>query len=113
MHLNATEHNERIVFLHHVLPGPASQSYGLAVAQLAGVPTPVIQRAREHLKRLETTSLPHEMPSQQSGKPASPMQSDLFASLPHPVIDELSRINPDDISPRQALDLLYAWKMRV
>ncbi len=53
------------------------------------------------------------MPSQQSGKPASPMQSDLFASLPHPVIDELSRINPDDISPRQALDLLYAWKMRV
>ncbi|WP_049311558.1 hypothetical protein, partial [Pseudomonas aeruginosa] len=42
-----------------------------------------------------------------------PMQSDLFASLPHPVIDELSRINPDDISPRQALDLLYAWKMRV
>ncbi|MCO1989098.1 DNA mismatch repair protein MutS [Pseudomonas aeruginosa] len=113
VHLNATEHNERIVFLHHVLPGPASQSYGLAVAQLAGVPTPVIQRAREHLKRLETTSLPHEMPSQQSGKPASPMQSDLFASLPHPVIDELSRINPDDISPRQALDLLYAWKMRV
>nr|EKX0546223.1 DNA mismatch repair protein MutS [Pseudomonas aeruginosa] len=113
VHLNATEHNERIVFLHHVLPGPASQSYGLAVAQLAGVPAPVIQRAREHLKRLETTSLPHEMPSQQSGKPASPMQSDLFASLPHPVIDELSRINPDDISPRQALDLLYAWKMRV
>jgi DNA mismatch repair protein MutS len=38
VHLNATEHNERIVFLHHVLPGPASQSYGLAVAQLAGVP---------------------------------------------------------------------------
>lgn len=46
VHLNATEHNERIVFLHHVLPGPASQSYGLAVAQLAGVPAPVIQRPR-------------------------------------------------------------------
>lgn len=55
VHLNATEHNERIVFLHHVLPGPASQSYGLAVAQLAGVPAPVITRAREHLARLETT----------------------------------------------------------
>ncbi len=88
VHLNATEHNERIVFLHHVLPGPASQSYGLAVAQLAGVPAAVIQRAREHLARLETTSLPHETPSDPNGKPASPMQSDLFASLPHPVIDE-------------------------
>jgi DNA mismatch repair ATPase MutS len=58
VHLNATEHNERIVFLHHVLPGPASQSYGLAVAQLAGVPNEVITRAREHLGRLETTACP-------------------------------------------------------
>lgn len=51
VHLNATEHNERIVFLHRVLPGPASQSYGLAVAQLAGVPGKVISRAKEHLQR--------------------------------------------------------------
>ncbi len=63
VHLNATEHNERIVFLHHVLPGPASQSYGLAVAQLAGVPSEVIVRAREHLSRLEDTALPHEAPT--------------------------------------------------
>lgn len=113
VHLNATEHNERIVFLHHVLPGPASQSYGLAVAQLAGVPGPVILRAREHLARLETTSLPHEAPRQEAGQPAAPMQSDLFASLPHPLIDELARIKPDDLTPRQALDLLYAWKTRI
>jgi DNA mismatch repair protein MutS len=44
----------------------------------------VIQRAREHLGRLETTSLPHEAPSKNKGKPAAPHQSDLFASLPHP-----------------------------
>lgn len=113
VHLNATEHNERIVFLHHVLPGPASQSYGLAVAQLAGVPAPVILRAREHLARLETTSLPHEAPRQEAGKPVAPMQSDLFASLPHPLIDELARLKPDDLTPRQALDLLYAWKTRI
>ncbi|MHB1371806.1 MAG: DNA mismatch repair protein MutS, partial [Pseudomonadaceae bacterium] len=110
VHLSATEHNERIVFLHHVLPGPASQSYGLAVAQLAGVPGEVIQRARDHLSRLETTSLPHEAPRMAAGQSAPPVQSDLFASLPHPVIEQLRRINPDDLSPRQALDLLYSLK---
>ncbi|WP_342243154.1 DNA mismatch repair protein MutS [Pseudomonas sp. OTU5201] len=113
VHLNATEHNERIVFLHHVLPGPASQSYGLAVAQLAGVPGDVIQRAREHLARLETTSLPHEPPRQSPGQPGAPMQSDLFASLPHPVLDELAKIKPDDLTPRQALELLYTLKSRI
>ncbi|MGR1215511.1 DNA mismatch repair protein MutS [Metapseudomonas otitidis] len=113
VHLNATEHNERIVFLHHVLPGPASQSYGLAVAQLAGVPGGVIQRAREHLARLETTSLPHELPQAAPGKPAPPMQSDLFASLPHPVLEDLAKADPDNLTPRQALDLLYALKSRI
>ncbi|WP_082805369.1 DNA mismatch repair protein MutS [Pseudomonas sp. BMS12] len=113
VHLNATEHNERIVFLHHVLPGPASQSYGLAVAQLAGVPAPVISRAREHLARLETTSLPHEMPRNEPGQPAAPLQNDLFASLPHPLLEELAKINPDDLTPRGALELLYTWKTRI
>ena len=112
VHLNATEHNERIVFLHHVLPGPASQSYGLAVAQLAGVPNEVILRAREHLARLETTSLPHELPPTQPGQTAVPMQSDMFASLPHPLQEELRKINPDDLTPRKALELLYTWKTR-
>ncbi|TBW33217.1 DNA mismatch repair protein MutS [Azotobacter chroococcum] len=112
VHLSATEHNERIVFLHHVLPGPASQSYGLAVAQLAGVPGAVITRAREHLARLETTSLPHEAPRREVGKPQPPLQSDLFASLPHPLLEELARIRPDELSPRQALELLYTWKTR-
>ncbi|MBX9914408.1 MAG: DNA mismatch repair protein MutS [Pseudomonadaceae bacterium] len=113
VHLNATEHNERIIFLHHVLPGPASQSYGLAVAQLAGVPGPVILRAREHLARLETSSLPYEMAQQQHGAAAKPQQSDLFSSLPHPILEELSKLNPDEMSPRHALDLLYAWKTRI
>ncbi|MBD7978369.1 MULTISPECIES: DNA mismatch repair protein MutS [Pseudomonas] len=113
VHLSATEHKERIVFLHHVLPGPASQSYGLAVAQLAGVPNPVIDRAREHLARLEVTSLPHETPRAQPGQSVAPLQSDMFASLPHPVVDELSRLDPDGLTPRQALDLLYGWKKRI
>ncbi|QLF92546.1 DNA mismatch repair protein MutS [Pseudomonas sp. ABC1] len=113
VHLSATEHNERIVFLHHVLPGPASQSYGLAVAQLAGVPEDVILRARDHLSRLETNSLAHESPKMAPGQTPAPMQSDLFASLPHPVIEELHRTDPDGMTPRQALELLYSLKQRI
>ncbi len=112
VHLNATEHNERIVFLHHVLPGPASQSYGLAVAQLAGVPGVVIQRAREHLARLETTSLPHEHAPAEKARdvPQAPHQSDLFASLPHPAIEKLGKLQLDDMTPRQAIEMLYQLK---
>ncbi|MFV3387229.1 DNA mismatch repair protein MutS [Pseudomonas sp. NY15364] len=113
VHLSATEHNERIVFLHHVQPGPASQSYGLAVAQLAGVPGTVISRAREHLARLEATSLPHDLPRQEAGQPQAPMQSDLFASVPHPLLEQLHKINPDDLTPRKALELLYTWKTQI
>jgi len=113
VHLNATEHNERIVFLHHVLPGPASQSYGLAVAQLAGVPSAVIVRAREHLTRLETSSLSRQVPAVPVGKAPIPLQSDMFASLPHPVLEELSKIKLDDLTPRQALELLYTLQTRI
>jgi DNA mismatch repair protein MutS len=113
VHLNATEHNERIVFLHRVLPGPASQSYGLAVAQLAGVPGKVISRAKEHLQRLETTSLPHEQPKPKPGKAPAPQQADMFASLPHPVLEELSKLKIDDMTPRQAIDWLYGLQNRI
>lgn len=109
VHLSATEHKERIVFLHHVLPGPASQSYGLAVAQLAGVPEPVIERARQHLQQLEQHSVEQPRPAV-AATAGMPMQADLFASAPHPLIEALSQINPDEISPRQALELLYKWK---
>ncbi|GMQ53374.1 DNA mismatch repair protein MutS [Halopseudomonas aestusnigri] len=109
VHLNATEHNERIVFLHNVQPGPASQSYGLQVAQLAGVPRPVILRAREHLAQLEQQSL-EQHGSKPAGKTEQPFQTDLFASAPHPLIEQIQALDPDDLSPRQALDLLYKLK---
>ena len=116
VHLNATEHNDRIVFLHHVLPGPASQSYGLAVAQLAGVPEDVILRAREHLARLEAASFNGEvgtpLPVSTPAKDR-PLQADLFASAAHPLIEELERLQPDDITPRRALELIYEWKKRI
>ena len=113
MHLDATEHGETLVFLHTVKEGRPTRATAWPVAQLAGVPSEVIVRAREHLSRLEDTALPHEAPKPAiKGKPAAPQQSDMFASLPHPVLDELAKVDLDDLTPRRALELLYALKNR-
>ncbi len=120
VHLSAVEHKDSIVFLHAVQEGPASQSYGLQVAQLAGVPQPVIRAARKHLALLEAQS------STSSG------QFDLFsaetlasqtaeeytasaAPIGHvselsPALEALQDIDPDNLSPREALDALYRLK---
>ena len=110
VHLSAVEHQERVIFLHHVMSGPASQSYGLAVAQLAGVPNEVIQQARVHLTRLEANSLP-QPPGKQA--PTQPQQADLFANLLHPVLEQLSTLDPDQLTPRAALELLYRLKAQL
>jgi len=109
-HLTATEHHSRIVFLHQLRKGPASQSYGLAVATLAGVPDAVICRAREHLARLEAGSKPSV---NKAGKAEAPRQGDLFASLPHPVLQALKQLDLNELSPREALEWLYEWKKRL
>ena len=106
VHLSATEYNGRIVFLHQVEEGPASQSYGIQVARLAGVPRQVLQRARAQLQELEAAAHPH--------------QDDLFASQtaatpsaepePDPLRLRLDEIDPNDLTPREALDLLYELK---
>jgi DNA mismatch repair protein MutS len=102
VHLDAVSHGEKIIFLHTVQPGPANQSYGIQVAQLAGVPRVVIQRAREKLQVLE----------QQAYQEPIPQQRDLFAELKeeHPVVEQLRDINPDNLTPREALDLVYLLK---
>ncbi len=108
VHLDAVEHGERIIFMHQVKPGPASQSYGLQVARLAGIPDKVIRQARAKLQQLEQQSLQQQP------------QLDLFASAatipvdtapePHPVLDELEALDVDELSARQALDILYRLK---
>ena len=107
VHLDAVEHKDTIVFLHAVEEGPASQSYGLQVAALAGVPKPVIRTARKYLQMLEDASL------------ARGGQSDLFVAAQAPpeaehAVDPLreafDQVNPDDLSPRDALELLYRLK---
>ncbi|MEH6575828.1 MAG: DNA mismatch repair protein MutS [Amphritea sp.] len=106
VHLTAMEHQDHIVFMHEVQEGPASQSYGLQVAQLAGVPSHVILRAREKLIQLEEDAGHGEQSRQ-----LPPLQEDLFfAPKPHPALVTLRDLEPDDLSPRQAHELLYALK---
>ena len=103
VHLDATDHKGRLVFLHAVKPGPANQSYGLQVAALAGVPRDVITRAHSYLSSLEA--------HQHSDHP----QSQLPLSAPPepesgPLDDALGEIEPDNLTPREALDLVYHLK---
>ncbi len=108
LHLEAVEHGDSIVFMHSVSPGPANQSYGLQVAQLAGVPTTVIQRARLRLHELEQSAHSHADAAQH--------QLSLFADptpQEHPLIEELVALDPDNLNPRQALDILYQFKEKL
>jgi DNA mismatch repair protein MutS len=103
MHVSAAESGSSIVFLHELQPGPASKSYGVQVARLAGMPAGVLTHARHALSALE------------AGANESRQQVDLFAvppeaesNGPSPVEVALAQINPDALSPREALDALYA-----
>jgi DNA mismatch repair protein MutS len=114
VHLDATEHGDSLVFLHAVRPGPANRSYGLAVAQLAGVPASVIARARSYLAELESTrdgGAHHPPPGNIAGQGQLPL-----LPAPTPVVNELelklAQIEPDALTPRQALALLYDLKGR-
>jgi DNA mismatch repair protein MutS len=108
LHLTAVEHAEQIVFLHSVREGPANQSYGLQVAALAGVPAAVIEQARERLRALEEDAA--ERPSE-AATDAGPMQLSLFAPpAPHPALSALEALDPDELTPRAALDALYRLK---
>ena len=107
VHIDAIEHGDRLVFLHAVRDGPANQSFGIQVARLAGVPEPVIQEAREKLRQLELQSLASQERGDehqvQLGLPLEPTPGEEAVQL-------LAAIDPDEISPRQALDLLYRLK---
>jgi DNA mismatch repair protein MutS len=117
VHLSAVEHKDSIVFLHAVQEGPASQSYGLQVAQLAGVPAAVIRAARRHLARLESQAVdgtsqmdlfaPPPCVEPEDAEPAAPQaagsQADTLREL-------LGSIDPDSLTPREALERLYELK---
>ncbi len=101
VHLDATEHEDHVVFLHNIQEGPANRSFGLQVAKLAGIPDSVLRAAREKLQALERA------PGRPEPLPA-PAQAELFVSAePHPALTRLEAIDPDALSPREALQLIY------
>lgn len=107
VHLDATEYNDSIVFLHAVQDGPASQSYGIQVAKLAGIPADVIALARQELALLEAGSSGVISPETQ----AQPSQTELFLPPVNPELQKrLESLSPDELSPKQALDLVYELK---
>ncbi|WP_299490514.1 DNA mismatch repair protein MutS [uncultured Shewanella sp.] len=103
VHLDAVEHGDTIAFMHAVQEGPASRSYGLQVAALAGVPASVIHTAKSKLHQLESRQQTGEMSTQAALAP-------LPEIIPSILSDTLNNINPDDFSPKQALECLYQLK---
>ena len=97
--MDAVEHEEKVVFLHAVREGPANQSFGLAVALLAGVPRSVVARARDRLALLTAHYLASDRTTPQQSLPLPPP--------PSPALELLRHVEPDSLSPREALDLLY------
>jgi DNA mismatch repair protein MutS len=105
VHLDAMEHGDKIIFLHAVKDGPANQSYGLQVASLAGVPRSVIDKAKTKLRHLEDKAYLEQQA--ESGN----NQLDLFTgTISHPAISLLEESNPDELTPKQALDLIFKLK---
>jgi DNA mismatch repair protein MutS len=106
VHLDAVEHSHKIIFMHAVEEGPASQSYGIQVAALAGIPASVVRDAKRRLAQLENQAV------EKGGS-----QPDLFSALPepveapvHPAVEALRDLDPDALSPREALERLYSLK---
>jgi len=124
VHLDATEHGETIVFLHAVRDGPANRSYGLQVAQLAGVPAGVIAAARGYLEQLESERDRHRGTGTLAGGgaaaqtelplgsgPSPPAAAGGVATqAPDPLHAALAALDPDELSPRAALEALYALR---
>ncbi len=109
VHVSALEHGQRIVFLHRVEYGPASQSYGIEVAALAGMPASIVRDAKKQLRALENREIAHEA------------QPDLFIQAahespqdtPHPALTALAHLNLDSLTPREALETLYALQQQL
>lgn len=107
VHLDAAEHHQGIVFLHAVKEGPANQSYGLEVAALAGVPKSVVKKAREKLRALEAQTL------QRPVEPRQGQQLDLFRDMiKDPALLLLDAVDPEEMTPREALDFLFEMKAK-
>ncbi len=106
VHLDATEHEDHVVFLHHIREGPANRSFGLQVAKLAGIPTTILKSAADKLNELER--------GKDAG--AEPIQTELYLTPKRQTsaaLEELADLDPDDLSAREALDKIYSLKQKL
>ncbi len=113
VHLDATEHNDDLIFLHHIQRGAANKSFGLQVAKLAGIPKQVLEQAKIQLDYLETGATENAQPmmiepSQSAAE--QPFQGDFFNQGTHPLVEKVEKTDIDNLSPRDALNLLYELK---
>ena len=112
MHLSALEQGQDIVFLHHIEAGPASKSYGIAVAKLAGLPSRTLKSAQKYLALLENQAANQrpQLDIFNTWQTTPPTIPDSIPNHSHPVFTTLAQLNPDHLSPREALDYLYQLK---
>jgi DNA mismatch repair protein MutS len=97
------ETEDRVLFMHRVVPGGADRSYGIEVGRLAGLPPSVLRRARNLLASYEAQSGPRERPEASAGIAGAPVQLGLFSPVRHPIMDELAEMTPDSMTPIEAL----------
>jgi len=105
VHLDAVEHDDNIIFMHAVQEGAASKSFGLQVAKLAGVPNTVIHRAKQRLSELENQQVPSVLPAEKA-----PFEQLSFVDNNHPIVDAVKTLDVNNLTPKQALDLLFTLK---
>ena len=106
MHLDAVEHGHDIVFMYSLKRGPANQSYGIQVARLAGLPDSVLVAARKKLSVLEQQMIQHDLFASQNDSSLPPAVLTIS-----PVLELLDEVHADELTPRQALDLIYQLKL--
>ena len=112
VHLSAIEQGKELIFLHQVKPGHASQSYGIQVAQLAGVPKPIIAQARKKLSQLEAQNNPKSLQNDlfSTHEDASLFEIENSFDEPNPIELAVRELDPDSLSPKEALETLYNLK---
>jgi DNA mismatch repair protein MutS len=108
--VRVTDWNGEVVFLHEIVPGAADRSYGVQVAKLAGLPAPVVSRARELLAEFEAAERSVDANRQSADLPLFTASRQPPAELSDPLGEALDAIDPDSLSPRAALDALYRLK---
>ena len=110
------EWQEEVIFLHKIIPGAADKSYGIHVARLAGVPREVVQRSKEILAQLEEEHLDAEgrakIARPRPAEKKTHIQLTLFGAADHPLIDELRKLDLNNVTPLAAMQMLQRWQER-